>query len=258
MLATATFFLLRKLHRWRPWPAEKAPTVSTTVLGAAAQQQSGEGKREDLSLVTQRLEALAEVEMPPELAMAAPELKIVEDKPVTSTEATLLGTYAVKRDQLMMSLLRRSLQKLIGALDSLFGRLEKMVKATIGRDRVHTCKLADRKLCFNTDEATKARFAVLQFVLAAHLGVSIGTDEKLVESPQDLKDDFMLFVKDAAWFRYRSRTLGGLRRRTRWGLDILVDHLFPQRKEEDKKEDPVSKEHLTTIELAGNAVAACT
>lgn len=251
--AAATFFLLRKLHQWRPRSIGKAPTVGATLLGNASERQSASEKREDLSLVSQRLEAFAEVDLPPELEMAEPELKVVEDKSVTSAEATLLGKYAAKRDLMMMSLLRQSLRKLIRAFDSIFGRLEKMVRATVGRDRVQTCKLSDQKMCFNTDEATKARFAVLQFVLAAHLGVSIGMDEKLAESSQDLKEDFMSLVKDAAWFRYRSPTSRVLRRKTQWGLDLLIDHLFPQRKAEGKRDGPISEEHLTTIELAGTA-----
>ncbi|CDJ46997.1 hypothetical protein, conserved [Eimeria brunetti] len=255
----ATFFVLRKLHQWRPWSVEKVPVVgATSAVAVPKNQQPAKQQDEDVSLVTQRLEAFAEVEMPPELMMAAPELKVVEDKSVTSPEATLLGTYAAKRDLLMMSLLRRSLQKIISAFNSIFGRLEKMVQATVGRDRVQTCKLADRKLCFNADEATKARFAALQFIIAAHLGVSMGREEKLAESPQELKNDFMSFVKDAAWFRYRPRTLRVFRRKPQWGLNILIDHLFPQRKEDAKKEDPVSEEHLATIDLAvtSNQLAA--
>ncbi|CDI87506.1 hypothetical protein, conserved [Eimeria praecox] len=243
-----TFFMLRKLHQWKPSSVD-ARTASAIASGTVLKTKTKQ-EDEELSLVAQRLEAFAEVEMPPELATAVPEFKIVEDKSVTRTEAILLGKYAAKRDILMMSLLRRSLQKLIGAFDSIFGRLEKMVRATIGRDRIQTCKLTDRNLCFNTDEATKAKFAALQFVLAAHLGVAIGTDEKLTESAQDLKDDFMSFIKDAAWFRYRPRTLRVFRRRARWGLDILIDHLFPKSKKGEKNKGPISEEHLTTIELA--------
>ncbi|CDJ67610.1 hypothetical protein, conserved [Eimeria necatrix] len=249
------FFQLRKLHQWKPRPVDRTRRANGSSSGTASEQTSTEGKPEDLSLVGQRLEAFTDVDMPPELERAAPEFKNANDTTVTSTEATLLEMYSKKRDMLMMSLLRRSVGKLVKAFSSIFGRLQKMFRATVGRGRVHLCRRSDRQPCFNADEATKSRFAVLQFILAAHLGVHVGPNEKLGESLQELKKDFMAFFKDSAWFRYRTRTLKVFQRRTRWGLDILIDYIFPEQKGQGKKGNPISKEALSLIEQAGTAFA---
>lgn len=212
-----------------------------------------EGKQEELSLVDQRLEAFVDVDVPPEWATAAPELTAVDDQSVSSAENVLLEKFASKRDFLMMSLLRRSLAKLIRAFSSIFGKLEKLVRTATRQDRMAPCTLTGRRLCFNYDEATKTRFAILQFLLAAHIGVYLGPEGKFGGTAEDLQQDFMSFIKDAAWFRYRTRTLGIFRRKIRWGLDLLVDHLFPEQKGIQNIDQPMSDEQLDLIEKAGIA-----
>ncbi|XP_026194080.1 uncharacterized protein LOC34622805 [Cyclospora cayetanensis] len=255
-----SFLELRKLHMWRPRSAESTERVRVAAM------QGGQSKKEQAvqelnmpssdypSLVNERFEAFASLDVPLELALAVPEpptAAAVEDYSTTAAEDVLLEKYAAKRDLLMMSLLRRSVSKLISAFNNIFGRLEKMVMVAVAQERVQPCRPEQKHSCYNFDEATKSRFAVLQFLVAAHFGVSVGEEDHTAWSNEDLTQDFMTFFKDAAWFRYRSRRLNIFRRKPSWGLDMLIKHLFPDGGKRADKEQPLSQEELSLIEQAG-------
>ncbi|KAL8432451.1 hypothetical protein ACSSS7_004632 [Eimeria intestinalis] len=246
-----TFFELRKLYRWRP-----------RTVGEATDFPSGKKEREtrlerkvlkegneDISLVNQRFEAFADLDIPPDWTLAAPELEVVDDS-LLPAEKKLLEKFASKRDYMMISLLRRSVEKLILAFKSIFGKLEKLVELATHRDQVGPCSLGDRRVCMNADEASKTRLTILHVMLAVHMGVFMGPGGGLAGSPEEIRQDFVSALRDAAWVRYRRRSLLPFKGRRRWGLDLLMDYLFPDRKSKQDPNKPMAEEELKALEDA--------
>lgn len=247
-----SFFELRKLHRWRPLWAEGSKTgrAPAQVPSEAREAMASlSGGRQALSLVNQRLEAFVAVDLPPGWVAAAPQPSVLDGHSASFAETVMSRKLSTKRDLLMISLFRRSTSRLINALNSVFGKLEHMLRAAT-RKEIHTCSLSDRSICWNSVEATNGRFAILQFLVAAHLGAYIGPSEKFNASLIDLQQDFMQAIKDVAWARYKLRPHRGFRRRIRWGLDMLIDHLFPEREWKPNDEEPLSSEQLALLEQA--------
>ncbi|KAL8424983.1 hypothetical protein Efla_004460 [Eimeria flavescens] len=249
----AAFFELRKLHRWKPQSAaaSAASAKKQKKVDSALERKTLEGNDGEISLADQRFQAFADdADLPLDWEQAAPE-QMVADESVLPAEKTLLDKFAAKRDALMMSMLRRSLSKLISAFSSIFGKLETLVKLATNQDRIRTCSLQDRRLCMNADEASKTRLTLLHILLSIHMGVALGPGGGVASSLEEMKSDFMSFISETASVRYRPPSINPLKRRSRWGLDLLLDFLFPDRKSAQNTQKPVTEEELTALEKAG-------
>ncbi|KAL8452854.1 hypothetical protein Emed_001152 [Eimeria media] len=245
------FFELRKLYQWRPRSAgetEVSPSNEKEGETRLEREVLKEGN-EDISLVNQRFEAFADLDIPADWTQAAPELEVVDDS-LLPAEKVLLEKFAKKRDYMMMTLLRRSVEKLISAFKSIFGKLEKIVKLATHRDRVSPCSLEDRRVCMNEDEATKTRLTVLHVMLAAHMGVFMGPGGGLAYKPEEIRQDFLNALRDVAWVRYRRRGIIPFKGKRRWGLDLLMDYLFPERKGKHDPQKPMTEEDMAALERA--------
>ncbi|KAL8443082.1 hypothetical protein Emag_006109 [Eimeria magna] len=245
------FFELRKLYRWTPRPVGETADSSSNQKKSERRLEGEVLKEgnEDISLINQRFEAFADLDIPPDWTQAAPELQVVDDS-LLPAEKALLEKFASKRDYMMMSLLRRSVGKLISAFESIFGKLEKIVKLATHRDRVSPCSLEDRRVCMNAEEATKTRLTILHVMLAAHMGVFMGPGGGLAGSPEEIRQDFLNALRDAAWVRYRRRSIVPFKGKHRWGLDVLMDYLFPERKGKHDPDKPMTEEDMSALEEA--------
>lgn len=254
-MISVLFFELRKLHQWRPQPAKNLKLPRSSAVGFTRVWMPSEEakKNEDVSLVKQSLEAFGDIDMPPGWAAAAPELTVVNDRSASPAESVLLEKYASKRDEMMISLLRGSLKNLVDAFKGIFGLLEGLVHDASPDDRVPLCKLGDQAICFDDKEATKARLNVLHILLAAHLGVHVGQGRHDAGYTKELEQDFMSFLIDAAWFRFRPRLLRSFRRKSGWGLDLLTEYLFPGERSGQDSERPMTDDQLLRIRQAGNS-----
>ncbi|KAL8269892.1 hypothetical protein Esti_006177 [Eimeria stiedai] len=246
------FFELRKLYRWRPrYAGETTDSPSGQKQGERRlERQILKEDNEDLSLANQRFEAFADLDIPADWTQAAPELEVVDDS-LLPAEKVLLERFSSERDYMMMSLLRRSVGKLISAFKSIFGKLEKIVKLATHRDRVSPCSLQDRRVCMNADEAKKTRLTILHVMLAAHMGVFMGPGGGMAGSPEEMRQDFLNALRDAAWVRYRRRNIIPFKGKRRWGLDLLIDYLFPEREGKHDPDKPMTEEDMTALENAG-------
>lgn len=252
--SSATFFQLRKLHEWKPQRRHDHTGVLLSRQETTDKWQSNVD--EDISLVNASHFMFSDLELPPELAIASlSPTKLTND--ITSTaHLALLRRFQKTRDQKMIRMLRSAINKLIGVVKGLIGRFKNLVEFAMNKKTIEVCTVVDRHLCANNDGFKEATFLVLEFIVAAHLGVYMSREGRPSVRLQDIQEDFIQFISEVSWFRYRPRGVHLFKRKPRWSLDELAAYLFPYGNNK-RKDVPFSPEEMDLLRKAGKLLLLC-
>lgn len=245
---SATFFQLRKLHDWKPQGQRDDAEVLRVDQETDGKMQTEQD--DGVSLLHASYIMFSDLELPPEFAKAALMSTQLTDDTTSTAELGLLRQFKKTRDQKMVRMLRRAIKTLIRVVTGILGRFKNLVEFALNKSNIQACTVEDRHLCANENGFKEATFLVLQFILAAHLGVYMSREGRLSAPLEDIQGDFLKFITEVAWFRYRPHGVHLFKKRPRWALNELAAYIFPSatKRQEDV---PFSAEEMSLLRQAG-------